>query len=357
MESQDYVVTLKAGHAVPDKLAFVQAEVIPARAMMIYQIRANVPGLGEVDVLVAPPLAEGLVRLNGPPDNFNGNASFSMGAAFLAPFVNRVRGKFLPASCEIETQIATSTIRLQANGRGKAPGAEVFAIHGLLLRRKARVTGTFSAGDGESVHATLDANDFGGRWPSSLCFDFNISLTSGAFSAVLTATNTGSEPTPVGLGWHPYFNLPSGDRRQARMRLPARARLPVNNYDEVLPTGEIALIRGTNYDFSPAGGRALDGLYLDDCFVDLIKGTRGETVCEIIDAAAAYGLRIISDSPEITALQTYAPPNRALVVIEPQFSWADPYGCVWPPGVETGMVLLQSGGSVAYRVTLELFRP
>jgi hypothetical protein len=141
------------------------------------------------------------------------------------------------------------------------------------------------------------------------------------------------------------------------MRLPARARLPVNNYDEVLPTGEIALVKGTPYDFSPAGGRALGDLYLDDCFVDLAKGSDGETVCDVIDAAAAYGLRIVSESPEISAFQIFAPPDRSLIVIEPQFSWADPYGSVWAPGIKTGMVLLQSGGSVAYRVTLELFRP
>jgi galactose mutarotase-like enzyme len=207
------------------------------------------------------------------------------------------------------------------------------------------------------VQATLEAGDFGGRWPSALRFDFSVSVTEGAFSAVLTAHNAGSAPAPVGLGWHPYFNLPSGDRAQARLRLPARARLLVNNYDEVLPTGEVAPVQGTAYDFSAAAGRELGSLYLDDCFVDLAKGADGTVVCEVVDAAAGYGLRIISDSPEITAIQTFAPPERACVVIEPQFSWADPYGPVWRPGVDTGMVLLQPGGSVTYRVTLELFRP
>ena len=209
-----------------------------------------------------------------------------MGAAFLAPFVNRIRGHYLPATREIETQVATTTVRLPANGGGNGPGATKYAIHG-----------------------------FGGRWPSSLHFDFSIWLTSETFSAVLTATNTGSKPAPVGLGWHPYFNLPSGIRAQARMRLPASARLPVNNYDEVLPNGDVALVEGTAYDFRAAGGRELGTLYLDDCFVDLAKGSGGETVCDVIDPAAGYGLRIVSESPEITAIQTFAPPDRALVVM------------------------------------------
>ena len=351
------VTTLQARPARPDSLAFLSADLVPARAMMVYQIRASVPGLGQIDVLSAPPLAEGLARLAGGPDDIHGNASFSMGGAFLAPFVNRIRGRLLADRGEIETRVAGTTVRLPANGGGKTPGAEKVAIHGLVLNRAAQVTGTFAGDDGERVEATLDAGSFDGRWPSSLRFDFRIALTGSTFSAAVTAHNTGTQATPVGLGWHPYFNLPSGDRRQARMRLPARARLPVDNHDAVLPTGEIVAVAGTAYDFGVPGGRALGDLYLDDCFVDLVKGADGTAVCEVVDEAAAYGLRIVSQSPEISALQTYAPPQRAFVVIEPQFSWADPYGAVWPPGVDTGMVLLQPGASVAYRVALSLFRP
>jgi hypothetical protein len=51
---------------------------------MIYQIRASLPGKGEIDVLMAPPVAEGLKRFDGGPHDFNGNASFSMGGAFWA---------------------------------------------------------------------------------------------------------------------------------------------------------------------------------------------------------------------------------------------------------------------------------
>jgi galactose mutarotase-like enzyme len=91
--------------------------------------------------------------------------------------------------------------------------------------------------------------------------------------------------------------------------------------------------------------------------VDLTKIGASDTVCEIVDPAASYGLRIVSDSPEITALQTFAPPDRPMLVIEPQFSLADPYGTQWPKNVETGMVVLQPGRAVEYKVRLELFKP
>ena len=46
----------------------------------------------------------------------------------------------------------------------------------------------------------------------------------------MTAANIGRERTPVGIGWHPYFHLPSGDRAQARLRIAAERRLVVDNY-------------------------------------------------------------------------------------------------------------------------------
>ncbi|MGA9582891.1 MAG: aldose 1-epimerase [Allosphingosinicella sp.] len=325
--------------------------------MMVYQLHANLPGRGRVAVFTAPDLEEGLNRLDGGPDDFNGNASFSMGAAFLAPFVNRIRGRFMAQTREIETTIAGRIVTLPANGGGKAPGAEQYAIHGLILDRAAQVGERFKVPGGEAVQATLDAGDFGGHWLSTARLEFEIRLTGSSFAAVVRAINTGSEPMPIGLGWHPYFNIPSGEREQARIRLPAKSRLAVNDYDEVLPTGEIVPVAGTKYDFTQDGGRALAGLYLDDCFADLVKDSGGRTVCDVIDPSSGYHLRMVSDSPEISALQTFAPPERPMVVIEPQFSWADPYGDSWAPGVDTGMVLLKPGESVDYRVRLELPRP
>jgi len=354
MHAHDTVVTLKAEDASPHELAFRSVELVPSRSMMVYQIRANLPGWGEIEVLSAPALDEGLARFDGGPDDFNGNASFSMGAAFLAPFVNRIRGRYLAETREIETKVASQTVRLPANGGGKAPGAEKYAIHGLILDRAAEVTGRFGVPGGEAATACLDAGDFGGRWLSTARLEFDIRLTKGMFAAVLRAVNTGPVTMPIGLGWHPYFNIPSGDRKQARVMMPATSRLPVNDYDEVLPTGEIAPVAGTPYDFTDVGGRPLADLYLDDCFAGLVKNSDGATICEVIDPASGYCLRIVSDSPQVTALQTYAPPDRPMVVIEPQFSWADPYGEVWPSDVDTGMVELQPGEAVEYRVRLEL---
>ena len=61
-------------------------------------------------------------------------------------------------------------------------------------------------------------------------------------------------------------------------------------------------------------------------------------------------------SPQVRALQVYAPPDKNFVAIEPQFNLPDPYNKNWG-NVDTGMVQLQPGQSVSWHVRLELFTP
>jgi aldose 1-epimerase len=57
--------------------------------------------------------------------------------------------------------------------------------------------------------------------------------------------------TPLNLTWHPYFNL-SGDRSrpvdEQTLRMPASRYLPVAD-SELIPTGELADVAGTPFDF------------------------------------------------------------------------------------------------------------
>ncbi|NML16171.1 aldose 1-epimerase [Azohydromonas caseinilytica] len=336
---------------------FTRAELLPGRAMMVWQLWAELPGLGEVALLHAPPLAEaGTVLQAGPPDR-TGNNSFKVGGAFLLPFANRIRGAFSAADRALDTDIAGRRLRLFANGGGTRPGAEQYAIHGLILDRAVDSCERQATPRRDGVRAVLDAGDFGGHWVSGTRIDFELGLEPAAFELRLRATNTGSELLPMGMGWHPYFTLPSGAREQARIRIPARTRMAVNDYDEVLPTGELIAVAGTPHDFSGPQGGPLGGLYLDDCFVDLDKTPAGEAVVEVLDPQAGYGLRIVSDSPEISAVQTYAPPDKPFVVLEPQFNWADPFGPLWHEPLGRGMARLAPGEAVEYRVRLELFTP
>lgn len=336
---------------------FTSAQILPGRGMMTLQVRAHLPGQGEVDLLEAPPLARAADFFTSASSDFPSNGSYLIGGAFLLPFANRIRGELSADGRTIQARILGKIIRLPANAGGKRQGAERYAMHGLIL--DARVAGLrrWTTDEQDSVAATLDAGDFQHQWPSKTEVTFENVLTSISFSVALTARNVGHEPLPMGIGWHPYFVLPSGRREQARLRMPARGRALVNDYDEVLPTGEVQSLAGTPYDFSMPGGRPLGNLYLDDCFVDLERTAEGHAVAEVVDPAASYGLRVVAISPHIQAFQVYGPPEKGFIVIEPQFNRADPFGSQWEPEESTGMVIMAPGESVTYSARLELFTP
>lgn len=343
--------------------AFIAAQVLPGCGMMILQITARLVARGETTLLASPPLARARELLESGKDTdsaamrFPVNTEFSMGDAILVPYANRIRGTLSPDAATITTAVAGREVMLPANWSGKAPGAERYAMHGLLLGARIHGVTRERTPDRDTVRATYDAGDFGGHWPSRTRLAFEYTLTPRRFSIGVRATNAGTEPLPMGIGSHPYFRIPSGDRAQAQLHIPARLRALVDNYDAVLPTGVLEPVRGTRYDFTAPDGRTLGDEYLDDCFTDLERSADGTVVCSIADPAAGFGLRVIGESPAISAVQVYAPPNEAYVALEPQFNLADPFGAEWAPAVNTGMVLLAPGASVEYRVALELFRP
>jgi galactose mutarotase-like enzyme len=338
--------------------AFRRAQILPGRGMMTLQIRAHLPSRGEVDLLDAPPLEKARELLD--EEEWRGNHTYLFGGAILLPFANRIRGRLSPDGRTIETTILGRKVTLPANWGGRRPGAERYAMHGLILASRVGELRRETTADADRLLGTLHAGDFGQHWLSATEVSFENVLRSDSFTLTVTARNVGGERLPMGIGWHPYFALPSGRREQARLHLPARRRALVNDYDEVLPTGEVVPLAGTPYDFSAPGGRALGDLYLDDCFVDLERSTAGQAtaaITEIVDPEAAFGLRVVAASPRIQAIQVYGPPEKGFVVLEPQFNWADPFGPEWEPDVDTGMAILEPGEAVAYQARLELFTP
>ena len=225
------------------------------------------------------------------------------------------------------------------------------ALHGLILSSKMDIA---EISDGHVI-ATLNAGNFDNYWLSTTHIQIEARLRSTAIELSVTARNTGDSLLPVGIGWHPYFSLPSGKREQARLHIPARKRALVDNYDDAFPTGQIKPVAGTPYDFTAVDGARLGHHYFDHSFVDLEKTADGYTQAEIFDPEAHYNVRLTALSPEVRALQVYSPPGQPFVVVEPQFNLADPFSPVWSKDVDTGMVILAPGQEVTWAVRVELF--
>lgn len=352
------VVTLSRPRPVDlSKPQFLEAIVLPGNGMNLLQVKAYLPGRGDIDLLEAPDVQGAKDLLENQNDAF-GNKSFSMGGAILLPYPNRIRGRLSPDGKTVETTIDGKTMSLPANWKGKKPGAEVHAMHGLIMSAHFQDVREHNGSSESTVSAILHGGNFEGHWPSKTDVGVRTILRNEALDLIVTARNVGTERLPMAISFHPYFRFPSGDRAQARLHLPADRRTIVNNYDDVFPTGKIVPVKDTPYDFTAPGGAAFGPtLYMDDCFTDLKRDSNGNAVIEIIDPAAKYGLRLTALSPQVKAIQVYAPPDKDYVVVEPQFNLADPFNTqIWGKR-DTDMVFLPPGQSVSWHVRLELFIP
>ncbi len=346
-------IELKRTESSPLKEAYIQSAIIlPGRGMNIFQLTANIPGRGEVEMFASPSLEEAQTILR---DDYVGSKSYSLGGAILFPYANRVRGNPTPdgpnGAREIEVEIAGKNYRLPANHQGKEPGAEAHAMHGLILDQKF-VSTVNESSTKSGVSGKLDFKT--PHWPSEGKLQITGEIKEDGFLLRVLAQNTGTEKMPVGFGWHPYFKILSGLREQAILKMPSSNRLLVDNYDNVFPTGRVQSNHGSEYGFS-GKGKALGQTYLDDSFIDFKRELHGELIVEMIDPASDYGVRITSSSPAVQAVQIYSPVDRAFVGIEPQTNRADPFNPMWKG--KGGMLFLNRGESTEYSVHVQVFAP
>ena len=338
------------------KPEFTSMTLLPGRALLIQQITAFFPGKGEVNVLATPlgDLEEAAKTLN-EKDTPNGDLAYRLGAAFLFPYPNRIRGPLSADGKTLTTEWHGKTITLPANNIGANPGAERHAMHGLILKTPVTDLKVTHIAQGGTVSGVIHGGDFNGHWLSNTDLVITVTLTAEGVDASVVAHNVGKEAEPVAIAWHPYFNLPSGDRKQVRLHIPANDMAEVDNYDNVFPTGKILPVKGTAYDFQAPEGKPLGDQFLDDNFSDL-ENKGGPVVVTITDPAAHYGVHIEGLSPHIKTLQVYAPPAKNFIAVEHQFNFADPFGKEWGK-MDTEMVTLAPGASTSWHVRLKVFVP
>jgi aldose 1-epimerase len=333
----------------------LEAILLPGRGMSLLQIKAYLPGAGEIGLINSPPITDAKRILDQEDDEW-GNQVFHLGGAILLPYPNRITGKLSHDGKKIQTTVAGKSVFLPANWHGKNPGAPVVAMHGLLLRARFQDVHQHDGPNKSRVSADFHAGDFGGHWPSQTDVKVEAVLQDNRFEMHIESKNVGNELLPMSIAFHPAFIFPSAHRAQVKLHVPAAQRALVTNYDDVLPTGQIEDVKDTPYDFTAPGGKKLGAKFLDDTFTALQRQADGSAAVTITDPAANYGLRIVALEPAIRTFQVYAPPGKNYIAVEPQFNLVDPYNKIWG-NRDTGMVSLQPGKSVSWRVRLEVFTP
>ena len=346
------VITLSRKATSTAKPEFTSVTLLPGRALLIQQITANFPGQGSIDVLASPDLAGSKKLLEVDDDQF-GNQAFRLGSSFLFPYPNRFRGKLSADGKTIETSWKGHTLNLPASWHGSNPGAEINSMHGLILKRAIDSVEVKDVPGGQQAIGIIHGGNFHGHWLSLTDLKIIITLKADAVDVKMEATNIGKEEEPVAFAWHPYFNLPSGDRTQVQLTLPVKTVAEVDNYDNVFPTGKLNPVVGSKYDFTQ--GQPLGSLFMDDNFGD-VQEVHGAATVKIVDPKAHYGVAIEGLSHNIKALQVYAPPTKSFIAVEHQTILNDPLGKQWGDR-DTGLITLAPGKTAEWHVQLKVFVP
>jgi aldose 1-epimerase len=190
------------------------------------------------------------------------------------------------------------------------------AIHGFAKRSLWEVITVKE--DQATLRYSIDASVYAERgFPYSLLLELTYTLSEEGMSCQALLRNTGPQPAPAGLGFHPYFTVGTRTVDAAHLQIAARKQV---EFDAVLkPTGKLIPISESSLDFSqptPVGSRVIDACFTDleyssgRCLTRLAAGN-GRSVTVWQDAAFPY-LQIYSAD---TISETH---RRRALAIEPQ---------------------------------------
>lgn len=185
---------------------------------------------------------------------------------------------------------------------------------------------------------SLDLPDGHMGFPGRIALRAEISVTHDALRLDLTAQ--ADAPTPCSLAHHGYFDLDGrGDIRGHRLRVQADHYLPVD--DDLIPTGEIAPVEGTRFDFR-AGRQIGEGGYDHNlCLSDGPRPLRpvamltGESGLSLGVETTACGMQVYDGAhfDAVAGLEGRCYGPRAGIALETQ-GWPDaPNRPAFPPAI------------------------
>jgi aldose 1-epimerase len=136
------------------------------------------------------------------------------------------------------------------------------------------------------------------QWPFAHTIEMTYRLADGELEVRTTIANHSTEPMPVSIGYHPYFQLTDSTRDEWTVTVPARTRWLLSG--QKLPTGETEPTDGFFDQFTGA----LKDYNLDDVFTDLVRDERGLATATLKGRAQRID---VSQGPNYRALVVYSP--------------------------------------------------
>ncbi|WP_162179916.1 aldose 1-epimerase [Bryobacter aggregatus] len=219
------------------------------------------------------------------------------GNPLLSPWANRIEGLSYEANGKkYHLNPDLGNLRLDQN---KNP------IHGLVTFTKLwQVREVSAQKDHALVRLSLDCSkqpDWLAQFPFPHRLEITYKLVANSLEVITSVENLATEPMPLAIGYHPYFQLSDAPRDEWQVTIPAKDLLVLS--PKLIPTGE----RKPN---PYAAGMKLAGVVLDDVFGGLEERAtfrvKGKT--QTIDVV--YG-------KDYTIGVVYAPAGQGFICFEP----------------------------------------
>ena len=138
------------------------------------------------------------------------------------------------------------------------------------------------------------------QFPFAHTIEMTYRLAAGVLEVKLRLQNLSSEPMPVSIGFHPYFQLTDSSREDWTVRIGAKKHWLLNG--DKIPTGETVPIEQM---FPDPNRIALKDYNLDDVFSDLVRDADGRAL-----------MRVKGKSQQLEVL--FGPKYNTVVVFSPQ---------------------------------------
>ncbi len=189
-------------------------------------------------------------------------------------------------------------------------------IHGLLIFSPDwKVTAVEADTDSASVTSRLDFwkhPEMMAQFPFAHSIEMTYRLHDGVLEVRTTIENLSADPMPVGIGYHPYFQLHDAPRDQWKVHLAARDHLALSK-KLVIPTGE-------SHPVEFPDPLPLMGVILDDVFGGLVRDASGRATFSVEGAhekiSVIYG-------PKYTVAVVFAPRGGQFICFEPMSAITD----------------------------------
>jgi|HigsolmetaAR201D_1030396.scaffolds.fasta_scaffold03542_7 Galactose mutarotase and related enzymes len=223
------------------------------------------------------------------------------GNPFLAPWANRLDQDAFYANGQ-KYFLNPDLGNLRRDGNGKP-------IHGLLVfAPEWRVTNLRSSDNGAEVTSRLDFTavpQYMAQFPFAHSIEMTYRLSRGALEVETVIHNQSSQPMPLAIGFHPYYQINDAPRDEWTVGISARDHVVLSNL--LIPTGERKPVSLPN-------PLSLANTQLDDVFTNLIRDDQGNA--EFWVKGRQEKISVVF-GPKYQVAVIYAPKGRNFICFEP----------------------------------------